>query len=101
MRYILTVDFEDDIDIESFMHFVADHTKRLKCASKDVFIRLGHEGEKQLVNQHEPTNPNGAKKAQKKTLKQTNEKQIQDPRPLQVRLLPVDQHQRLLQHQRD
>jgi len=28
MRYILTVDFEDDIDIESFMHFVAYHTKR-------------------------------------------------------------------------
>jgi hypothetical protein len=26
MRYILTVDFEDDIDIESFMHFVAYHT---------------------------------------------------------------------------
>ena len=36
MRYILTVDFEDDVDIESFMHFVAYHTKRLKCASKDV-----------------------------------------------------------------
>src|SRR2546430_12114462 len=73
MRYILTVDFEDDIDIESFMHFVAYHTKRLKCASKDVFIRLAHEWEKQLVNPHEPTNPNGVKKEKKKTLKETSE----------------------------
>ena len=73
MRYILTVDFEDDVDIESFMHFVAYHTKRLKCASKDVFIRLAHEWEKQLVNPHEPTNPNGVKKEKKKTLKETNE----------------------------
>src|SRR6266480_3296644 len=74
MRYILTVDFEDDIDIESFMHFVAYHTKRLKCASKDVFIRLAHEWEKQLVNPHEPTNPNGVKKEKKKTLKDIYEK---------------------------
>src|SRR2546422_123536 len=66
-------EFEDDIDIESFMHFVAYHTKRLKCASKDVFIRLAHEWEKQLVNPHEPTNPNGVKKEKKKTLKETNE----------------------------
>jgi hypothetical protein len=73
MRYILTVDFEDDVDIESFMHFVAYHTKRLKCASKDVFIRLAHEWEKQLVNPHEPTNSNGVKKEKKKTLKETNE----------------------------
>src|SRR5205807_9038598 len=73
MRYILSVDFEDDIDIESCMHFVAYHTKRLKCASKDVFIRLAHEWEKQLVDPHEPTNPNGVKKEKKKTLKETNE----------------------------
>ena len=73
LRYILTVDFEDDVDIESFMHFVAYHTKRLKCASKDVFIRLAHEWEKQLVNPHEPTNPNGVKKEKKKTVKETNE----------------------------
>jgi hypothetical protein len=73
MRYILTVDFEDDIDIESFMHFVAYHSKRLKCASKDVFIRLAHEWEKQLVNPHESTNPIGVKKEKKKTLKETNE----------------------------
>ena len=73
MRYILTVDFEDDIDIESFMHFVAYHSKRLKCASKDVFIRLAHEWEKQLVNPHESTNSNGVKKEKKKTVKETNE----------------------------
>src|SRR2546427_10494831 len=89
MRYILTVDFEDDIDIESFMHFVAYHTKRLKCASKDVFIRLAHEWEKQLVNPHEPRNPKGVKKEKKKTIKETNEKQIQDTRSLKVPLVPV------------
>jgi hypothetical protein len=73
MRYILTVDFEDDIDIDSFLRFVAYHSKRLKCTSKDVFIRLAHEWEKQLVSTHEPTSPNGSKKEKKKTLKETNE----------------------------
>ena len=73
MRYILTVDFEDDIDIDSFLRFVAYHSKRLKCTSKDVFIRLAHEWEKQLVNPHESTNPNGVKKEKKKTLKETSE----------------------------
>src|SRR5437773_1865352 len=48
MRYILTVDFEDDIDIDSFLRFVAYHSKRLKCTTKDVFIRLAHEWDKQL-----------------------------------------------------
>jgi hypothetical protein len=73
MRYILTVDFEDDIDIDSFLRFVAYHSKRLKCTSKDVFIRLAHEWEKQLVSTNEPTNSNGAKKEKKKTLKETSE----------------------------
>jgi hypothetical protein len=73
MRYILTVDFEDDIDIDSFLRFVAYHSKRLKCTSKDVFIRLAHEWEKQLVSTHEPTNSNGTKKEKKKTLKETSE----------------------------
>ncbi len=73
MRYILTVDFEDDIDIDSFLRFVEYHAKRLKCTSKDVFIRLAHEWEKQLVNPHEPANSNGAKKEKKKTLKETSE----------------------------
>ena len=73
MRYILTVDFEDDIDIDSFLRFVAYHSKRLKCPSKDVFIRLAHEWEKQLVSQVEPAGPNGSKKEKKKTLKENPE----------------------------
>jgi hypothetical protein len=73
MRYILTVDFEDDIDIDSFLRFVEYHSKRLKCTSKDVFIRLAHEWEKQLVNPHESANPIGIKKEKKKTLKETPE----------------------------
>ncbi len=73
MRYILTVDFEDDTDIDSFLRFVQYHSKRLKCASKDVFIRLAHEWEKQLVSHGEPTNPNGIKKEKKKTLKESSE----------------------------
>ncbi|HZY94526.1 MAG TPA: hypothetical protein VFE98_06655 [Candidatus Bathyarchaeia archaeon] len=73
MRYILTVDFEDDIDITSFLRFIEYHSKRLKCASKDVFIRLAHEWEKQLVRTHEPSNPIGIKKEKKKTLKETTE----------------------------
>ena len=77
MRYILTVDFEDDVDIESFMHFVAYHSKRLKCASKDVFIRLAHEWEKQLVNPHESTNPNGVKKEKKSLLQRLFSKKQQ------------------------
>src|SRR5439155_21136269 len=95
MRYILTVDFEDDIDIESFMHFVAYPTKRLKCASKDVFIRLAHEWEQQLVNPHQPTTPKGGKKEKKKTLKETKQQQVQQRRPQQVALLPANQHTRL------
>jgi hypothetical protein len=73
MRYILTVDFEDDIDIDSFLRFVEYHAKRLKCTSKDVFIRLAHEWEKQLVIPNESTNSNGTKEKKKKTLKETSE----------------------------
>ena len=72
-RYILTVDFEEDNDIESFIRFVQYHSKRLKCPSKDVFIRLAHEWEKQLVNPDESAVPNGTKKEKKKTLKETSE----------------------------
>jgi hypothetical protein len=72
-RYILTVDFEEDNDIDSFIRFVQYHSKRLKCPSKDVFIRLAHEWEKQLVNQLEPNNGNGIKKEKKKTLKEPSE----------------------------
>ena len=71
MRYMLTVDFEEDGDIESFLRFVQYHSKRLKCPSKDVFLRLAHEWEKNLVSQTEPTNPNGAKKEKKKALKES------------------------------
>ncbi len=70
MRYILTVDFEEDPDIESFLRFVQYHSKRLKCASKDVFIRLAHEWEKQLVNNGESADPIGVKKEKKKALKE-------------------------------
>ena len=73
MRYILTVDFEEDADIESFLRFVQYHTKRLKCPSKDVFIRLAHEWEKQLVNNGEPTGPVGIKKEKKKAFKENTE----------------------------
>ena len=73
MRYMLTVDFEEDGDIESFLRFVQYHSKRLKCPSKDVFIRLAHEWEKQLVSQAEPAGPNGNKKEKKKTLKENPE----------------------------
>lgn len=73
MRYILTVDFEDDADIESFLRFVQYHSKRLKCPGKDVFIRLAHEWEKQLVSHGEPTNTIGIKKEKKKTLKESSE----------------------------
>jgi hypothetical protein len=73
MRYILTVDFEEDVDIESFLRFIQYHSKRLKCPSKDVFIRLAHEWEKQLVTHAEPTNHNGFKKEKKKTLKESSE----------------------------
>jgi hypothetical protein len=72
-RYILTVDFEEDNDIDSFIRFVQYHTKRLKCPSKDVFIRLAHEWEKQLVSHPEPNNGNGIKKEKKKTLKEPSE----------------------------
>ena len=73
MRYILTVDFEDDPDIESFLRFIAYHSKRLKCPSKDVFIRLAHEWEKQLVSHHEPNGTISIKKEKKKTLKENPE----------------------------
>ena len=66
MRYMLTVDFEDDLDIDSFLRFIAYHSKRLKCASKDVFLRLAHEWEKQLVGMREPNNNNTGKKEKKK-----------------------------------
>ncbi len=69
----MTVDFEEDIDIDSFLRFVEYHSKRLKCTSKDVFIRLAHEWEKQLVIPHESANTNGIKKEKKKTLKETPE----------------------------
>ncbi len=71
MRYILTVDFEEDGDIESFLRFVQYHTKRLKCPSKDVFLRLAHEWEKNLVSHPEPASPNGTKKEKKKALKES------------------------------
>ena len=67
MRYILTVDFEDDVDIDSFLRFVTYHSKRLKCTSKDVFLRLAHEWEKQLVGAREPNNNSVGKKEKKKT----------------------------------
>ncbi len=73
MRYILTVDFEDDADIDSFLRFVQYHSKRLKCPSKDVFIRLAHEWEKQLVSHGEPASTIGIKKEKKKTLKESTE----------------------------
>ena len=73
MRYMLTVDFEDDLDIDSFLRFVAYHSKRLKCTSKDVFLRLAHEWEKQLVIPNESSNPVGVKKEKKKTVKETSE----------------------------
>ena len=73
MRYILTVDFEEDGDIDSFLRFVQYHSKRLKCPSKDVFIRLANEWEKQLVNNGEPTGPAGIKKEKKKALKESSD----------------------------
>jgi hypothetical protein len=73
LRYILTVDFEEDNDIDSFIRFVQYHAKRLKCPSKDVFIRLAHEWEKQLVSHPEPNNGIGIKKEKKKTLKEPSE----------------------------
>jgi hypothetical protein len=45
----------------------------LKCPSKDVFIRLAHEWEKQLVSHPEPNNGIGIKKEKKKTLKEPSE----------------------------
>ncbi len=69
----MTVDFEEDNDIESFLRFIQYHSKRLKCPSKDVFLRLAHEWEKQLVSQTEPANPNGIKKEKKKTFKENSE----------------------------
>lgn len=69
----MTVDFEEDADIDSFLRFVQYHSKRLKCASKDVFIRLAHEWEKQLVSHSEPTNPIGIKKEKKKAFKESPE----------------------------
>jgi hypothetical protein len=72
LRYMLTVDFEEDSDIESFLRFIQYHSKRLKCPSKDVFLRLAHEWEKQLVSQVEPAT-NGAKKEKKKTLKENSD----------------------------
>ena len=47
MRYSLTADFEDDSDIEAFMKFIQYHSKRLKCPTKDVFVHLAREWEKQ------------------------------------------------------
>jgi len=73
MRYILTVDFEEDGDIESFLRFVQYHSKRLKCPSKDVFLRLAHEWEKQLVNHGESTSPVGVKKEKKKAFKESSD----------------------------
>ncbi len=69
----MTVDFEEDNDIESFLRFIQYHSKRLKCPSKDVFLRLAHEWEKQLVSQTEPASPNGIKKEKKKTFKENSE----------------------------
>ncbi len=66
----MTVDFEEDGDIESFLRFVQYHSKRLKCPSKDVFTRLAHEWEKQLVTNGESTDSIGIKKEKKKTLKE-------------------------------
>jgi hypothetical protein len=70
MRYVLTVDFEEDADIDSFLRFIQYHSKRLKCPGKDVFIRLAHEWEKQLVNNVESTDSIGIKKEKKKALKE-------------------------------
>lgn len=63
------------MDIESFLRFVEYHSKRLKCAGKDVFIRLAHEWQKQLGSTHEPNgNPAAGKKEKKKTsVKETPE----------------------------
>lgn len=47
MRYSLSVDFEDDEDIDSFLEFIRYHSKRLKCPTKDVFIKLANEWKKQ------------------------------------------------------
>jgi len=73
LRYILTVDFEEDADIDSFLRFVQYHSKRLKCPGKDVFIRLAHEWEKQLVSNGEPTGPVGFKKEKKKAFKESTD----------------------------
>jgi hypothetical protein len=56
------------MDIDSFLRFVTYHSKRLKCASKDVFLRLAHEWEKQLVGiREQPNNNSTGKKEKKKT----------------------------------
>jgi hypothetical protein len=48
MRYMLSVDFEDDAEIESFLEFVKFHSARLKCEKKDVFVKLAVEWKSSL-----------------------------------------------------
>jgi hypothetical protein len=50
MRYVLTVDFEDDADIEGFLAFVRYHSQRLKVPAKDVFISLVKEWKAQQAS---------------------------------------------------
>jgi len=51
LRVILSVDFEDDKDIEGFLEFVRFHSKRLKCPTKDVFLRLAQEWQLQKARE--------------------------------------------------
>ncbi len=46
MRYVLTTDFEEDAEIKAFLDFVRFHSNRLKCPTKDVFVRLALEWER-------------------------------------------------------
>ncbi len=54
MRFSLTVDLEDDDDIEAFLKFVDFHSKRLKCEKKDVFIKLAEEWAKAQLPPESP-----------------------------------------------
>lgn len=51
---MLTVDFEDEADIGSFLKFVKYHSARLKCPQKDVFLRLAREWEVQMSGEEKP-----------------------------------------------
>ena len=59
MRLVLSIDFEDEADIDSFLAFVKFHRARLKCSSKDVFLKLASEWQKQreveIVNLERPS----------------------------------------------